>query len=167
MTPWTRVHLALAVCSVVLFALVAPAGAINRKHASGKALSALGTSRGAGPAIVFGLKSASPAGARVTQGGSKKLVLGRARERAFFYYEDLGPFRAYPHPGRVALVGAKSGKVRVSKVLSRAPRVNGRLPVFLRSSSAYRSSSYRVFARLAATLPSYPAGPPSTRPNVP
>jgi trimeric autotransporter adhesin len=161
MTPWIRAHLAVGVCLVLLLALAAPAGAVTHAQASSKALNALGTKRGAGPVIVFALRSASPARARVTQSGSKKLLLRAVRERTYFVYEDLGPFRGYPHPGRVALVGAKSGKVHLSKVLSRAPRVNGRLPVFLRSSAAYRSSSYRIFARLGSTLAQEPASPTS------
>src|SRR5438552_2469416 len=120
MTLRIRSYLATVVCGLLLLALAAPAGAVSRTQASRKALSALGTKRGAGPVIVFGLKSSSPAGARVTQGARKKLVLKAGREREYFFYEDLGPFRSYPHPGRVTLVGAKSGKAKVSKVLSRA-----------------------------------------------
>src|SRR5919206_5374837 len=111
MTRSLRAHLALGACFVLLFALATPAGAVSRKQASNKALSALGTKRGAGAVIVFGLKKPLPSGTRITQGWTKKgsrFVMKVGRERAFFFYEDSGPFQLYPHRGRVALVGARS-----------------------------------------------------------
>src|SRR3954469_8459928 len=157
----TRFAVAFALVAALLFAFAAPAGAVSRTQATGKALNALGARKGAGSLIVFALRTASPAGTKVTQRGSQKLVIKVGRERAFFFYEDLGPLRAYPHPGLVALVGAKSGKVRLSKAFSRAPLVGGKLPAFLTSAASYRSSRYRVYSRLGSTLdePASPLSP--------
>src|SRR3954447_17028823 len=110
--------LVLALCTALFLASAAPASALNRKQATKKALSALGSKNGSGSVIVFGLKKPLNAGTRITQGRTNKssrLLMKVGRERAFFYYEDSGPFAVYPHRGRVALVGAKSGKVRLSK----------------------------------------------------
>jgi hypothetical protein len=175
---WTRARCAavLALCCALLLALAAPAGATTRKQASNKALKALGARTVAGPVIVFGLTSPSKAGTRVTKQGTRGLVIKAGPERVFFFYEDLGPSRAYPHPGRVALVGAKTGKVRLSKPFAKAPLVNGKLPAFLKSSAGYGSSRYRVFTHLASTLagpvtspdPDAPAtGGGTTSPNKP
>jgi hypothetical protein len=131
----------------LLLGAATPASAVTRKQAARKALAALGSSTGTGPVIVFGLTKPLRAGTHVTQGRAKRIVLRVGHERAFFFYEDSGPFRAYPHKGRVALVGARSGKVRLSKPIAWAPRVNGKRPVFLWSSKRYRSSEYRVFYR--------------------
>jgi hypothetical protein len=95
--------------------------------------------------IVFGLPKPVRPGTRVTQEGKKKLVAKVGRERAFFFYQDSAPFLAYPHPGRVALVGAKSGKVKLSKAITRRPLVNGRLPAFLKSTRAYRDQDYVIY----------------------
>jgi trimeric autotransporter adhesin len=156
---WTRAHIALALAAILLVALAAPAAAVNRKQASSRALSALGA-RHSASVIVFALKHPSAAGTRVTQRGTGKLVIRVGRERAYFFYEDLGPGRAYPHPGRVALVAAKSGKVRLSKVFSRAPLLNGKLPAFLKSPKSYGASQYRVFSQGSSTLAG-PVSPPN------
>jgi trimeric autotransporter adhesin len=170
LSTWTRARfgLVLALLAALLCTLAAPAGAVTRKQATSKALNALGARKGTAPVIVFALRSASPGGTKVTQRGTRRLVIKVGGERAFLFYEDRGPFRAYPHPGRIALVGAKSGKLRVSKAFSRAPLVGGKLPAFLGSAAGYRSAQYRVFARLgtlaqpAAPLsPTVPAAPAS------
>ena len=126
-------------------AAATPASAITRKQATNKAVAALGAGEAAGPVVVFALPQPLRPGSRITQGRTKKLVLGVGRERALFFYQDRGPSQPYPHRGRVALVGVRSGKVRLSRTITRAPRVNGRLPAFLRSRAAYGSSRYRVF----------------------
>src|SRR4051812_42381301 len=148
--------LVLMLCAVLVLAAAAPASATSRTRASKKALAALGSAHGTGAVVVFGLMKPLRAGTRVTQaraskaskGGSKVAKVGA--EPAFFYYEDLGPSQPYAHPGRVALVGARTGKVRISRTIRHAPLVNGKLPAFLRSSKAYRSAKYRIFAREAA-----------------
>ena len=145
--------LVLALCAALLLAVAAPASAsaTSRKQAAKRALAALGSKKGSRAVIVFGLTKTVRADARVTHAGTKTRVVRARYERAFFFYEDSGPYQSYRHPGRVALVGAKSGKVRLSKTIMRAPLVNGKRPAFLRSSKAYRSSKYRVFSR-AKTL---------------
>lgn len=154
--------LVLALTAVTLLAFAAPASAVTRKAAAAKTLRALGASEVGGPMIVFGLKKTVRAGARVTgaaaRGSSRRVVRGFAHERAFFFYQDLGPFQAYPHPGRVAIVGARHGKVRMSRTITRAPLVNGRLPVFLSSPKTYVSDEYRVYDTLSSA-PAAPAAP--------
>jgi hypothetical protein len=139
----------------VVLAAVPPAAARTHEQATHKALAALGAAEADGPVVVFGLPGPLRAGSRVTQGRAKSTVLAVRRERALFFYQDGAPAQPYPHPGRVALVGLRSGKVRLSRTITRAPRVNGRLPAFLRSRAAYRSSRYRVFelSRRAAKAP--------------
>src|SRR3954454_18506554 len=153
-TTWTRAGLAprtvvTALVLALLLAAAAPASAITRRQAAKKALAALGTAKGGDPAIVFGLRKALRAHARVTVRGKRVVKVAR---RAFFFYEDLAPFKPYRHPGRVALVAARRGEVKVSRTIVWPPRVNGRLPVFLRSRKAYRSPKYRVFFRPFSTL---------------
>jgi hypothetical protein len=134
--------LVFALCTALLLAAAAPASALSRKQAGKKAVAALGASKSDDAVIVFGLpKSLSP-GTRVTQEGKKK-VLGKAgRGRAFFFYEDGAPFEAFPHLGRVALVDVKTGKVKLSKAITRRPLLNGKLPAFLKSARAYRDKKY-------------------------
>ena len=136
--------LGAALALALLVATVAPAAAVTREQATGKALAALGAAGSDGAVIVFALPKPVRAGSHVTQGRSRKPVLASGRERARFFYRDEAPYQPYPHPGRVALVGMRSGKVRVSRTITRAPRVNGRLPAFLKSRAAYGSSRYRV-----------------------
>ncbi|HEX2086794.1 MAG TPA: Ig-like domain-containing protein [Solirubrobacteraceae bacterium] len=133
-----------ALALALVLPAAAPAAAVTHEQATHKALAALGAAEADGPVIVFALPDPLRAGSRVTQGRGKRTVLA-ARERALFFYQDRAPAQPYPHPGRVALVGLRSGKVRLSRTITRAPRVNGRLPAFLRSRAAYGSSRYRVF----------------------
>ena len=143
--------LVLALCAALLLAVAAPASAsaTSRKQAAKRALAALGSKKGSRAVIVFGLTKSLRATARVTQAGSARRLVTIRHQRAFFFYEDSGPYQRYRHPGRVAMVGVKSGKVKLSKTITRAPLVNGKRPAFLRSSKAYRSSRYRVFSRVA------------------
>ena len=136
--------LASALALALSLAAAAPASAITRQHATNKAIAALGAGEGAGPAIVFALPQPLRPGSRITQGLAKTLVLAVGGEGAYFFYQDGGPSQPYPHPGRVALVGVRSGRVRLSRAFTRAPRVNGRLPAFLRSRAAYGSPKYRL-----------------------
>jgi Bacterial Ig domain len=116
----------LAICTALLLAAAAPASAVTRKQATKHALAALGSKSRSGPVVVSGLKNPLRAGTRITQAGSGKHVITVGKGGAFFYYENSAPSRPYPHRGRVALVGAKSGKVRLSGTITRAPRVNGK-----------------------------------------
>ena len=133
----------LALCAALLVTPAVSGAATTRHQAAGKALAALGSRDGSAPVIVFGLK---------------RPVARLGHERAFFFYEDRGPYRSYPHAGRVARVGVRSGKVRLSRTINRRPLVNGKLPAFLTSSKRYASARYRVFARLrSAPAPVRPA----------
>jgi trimeric autotransporter adhesin len=145
------VALALSLCAAVSLAAVTPASAITRKQASNKALAALGSVKGDDPVIVFGLTNPLDGGSRVTvKNGAKSSLVAKVGDdgRAFFFYEDSAPFQPYQHAGRVALVGVKSGKVKVSRTIFRRPLVNGKLPAFLATSKGYGASQYRVFSRL-------------------
>src|SRR4051794_36638328 len=103
--------LGLALAVALLLAIAAPAQAVDRDGAANKALAALGSTSGTGPVVVFGLHKPVRVGARVTHGS--RLLLRARGERAFFFYEDAG---------RVALVGAGSGRVRIART-SGAPLV--------------------------------------------
>jgi hypothetical protein len=173
--------LALALCAALLLASAAPAGAVTRKQASAKALAALGSRSADGPVVVFGLPKPLRRGTRVTQAGSEKTVAAARHGDAFFFYEDGAPGEPYPHPGRVVLVGAKRGEAKVSRTITRAPRVGGELPAFLTNKARYRSPKYRVFHRaappseapepepsiFAAPLTPDPLGEPTGDPNSP
>ncbi len=161
-----RLATTLTCVAVGLLTAAAPAAAVSHKQATAKALAALGAAESDSAVIVFALPKPLRAGSRVTQGRAKGLVLAAGRERTLFFYEDGAPSRPYPHPGRVALVGVKSGKVKLSRTIRWAPRVNGRLPVFLKSPKAYRSSRYRVFelSRGAAKAPAPAAAPTQSSP---
>jgi trimeric autotransporter adhesin len=141
----TLASLVLILTAALVLAVAAPASAVTRKQASKRALSALGSKSASGPVVVLGLPKALHANAAVTQTGSKKRLVKVGREGAYFFYEDRGPGQAFPHPGRVAVVGAKSGKVRISRTITGAPRINGRLPVFLKSPKRYRWVEYVVY----------------------
>src|SRR4051812_32712101 len=79
--------LVLALCAALLLAVAVPASATSRGQAAKRALAALGSKKGSGPVIVFGLTKSLRADARVTQAGSKKRVARVRHERAFFFYE--------------------------------------------------------------------------------
>jgi Bacterial Ig domain len=164
--PSTRAGLApagviAALVLALMLAAAAPASAITRKQAAQKALAALGTKNAAGPVVVLGLRKAVRARTRVRQarinrpwdgGQGRKLrrtVIRVGRGRAFLFYEDRAPLQPYKHPGRVALVAVKSGKVRVSRTIEWPPLVRGKLPAFLTSFKRYHSPRYRVFSRVA------------------
>src|SRR5215210_1888196 len=85
--------LVLALCAALLLAVAAPASATSRKQAAKRALTALGSKKGTAPVIVFGLTKAVRADARVTRAGSKSRIARLRSQRAFFFYEDSGPFQ--------------------------------------------------------------------------
>ncbi|HEX8051713.1 MAG TPA: Ig-like domain-containing protein [Thermoleophilaceae bacterium] len=151
--------LASALCLALLLAIAAPASAVTHKRAAKKAVAALGSSHASGAVVVLGLPKPLRAGTLVTQQGKKKVVARVGRERAFFYYEDAAPLQPFPHAGRVALVGVKSGKVRLTRALTRRPLLNGRLPAFLKSVRAYKNEGYVVYdssTKLSAPAPQAP-----------
>jgi hypothetical protein len=162
---------------VVLLAIAPSAHAVDRQAAAEKALAALGTESSDAPVIVFGLRrtlapgtvlaQAGPRGRAVAASGDTAFARRRARrvkragvqlrrpatvmrvgsERAWLFYEDRGPHQAFEHAGRVVLVGARTGTVRVSSTLRWVPLVGGRVPAFFRSVSGYESKRFRVFSR--------------------
>jgi hypothetical protein len=168
-------RLSIVVFALVAILLAAPAAAsaaVSRDQARDKALDALDVRAGKRPVIVFqlpaalrpgtvvrqaGLSDAKATRARVPRGGRlskarvavvKGAVVARAgRERAWLLYEDRAPYQAYQHPGRIVLVGARTGRVTVTKALDWPPLISGRRPVFLRNPQAYRDARYRAFAR--------------------
>jgi hypothetical protein len=143
--------LVAALFTALTLTAAAPASAVTHKQAAKRALAALGSKKGTDPVIVFGLTKPVRPGSRVTQSGKSGTVGKAGSEGAFLFYEDSGPYQSYKHPGRVALVGAKSGKVTLSKTIMRAPRVNDRMLPFLTTPKRYASSKYRVFSRSAST----------------
>lgn len=68
-------------------------------------------------------------------------------ERSWVYYEDQAPYQAFEHPGRIVTVGARTGRVRVSKALRWPPLVAGELPNYLQTFERYRETKYRAFSR--------------------
>jgi hypothetical protein len=157
MTPRvTRVRLAprsfgvLLICAALMLVAASPAAALTRQQAEKKALASLGSKQASSPVVVFGVKRALPAGTRVTQSG--RLLLRVRSERAFFYYEDATPFSLSRHHGRVVLVGAKSGKVKMAMIA--APLfAGGKLPVRLGNSHA-SAPLYRVYSSVSSNLTS-------------
>jgi hypothetical protein len=140
--------------------------------AARKALSALGVRKGDGPVVVFRQPRLVPARTTIGQAGAS--TAGRAErvrarvpklrragvtvtttpavtrtrgEAAWLFYEDQVPYQSYEHRGRVVLVGARTGRVTVTRPLDWPPLIDGRLPVFLKGYEQYRDARYRVFAR--------------------
>jgi hypothetical protein len=172
----------------------AAATRVGRTAAARRALTALGVRRGAGAVTVFGLRATVRAGTVVTQAGPTREPVAlprsapaarrlsgrlaragveairtpavlRATEPSWLFYADHGPSQAFEHPGRVVLVGARTGRVRVSRTLRWIPLIDGRLPAFFRTPAAHEGARYRVFdrpwrapARPAATAASARAG---------
>ena len=131
----------------------------GRRAAARAALAALGAARHSGAEIVFGLAKPVAAGTVIAEAGpsrpasggpatrSSRHVIARLTRPAWFFYEDLAPFQQYQHPGRVALVDVRTGRVSVSRVLSWPPALDGRRPAFMQSVGAYDGTRYRVFYR--------------------
>ncbi len=162
---------------VVLLAAAPSAHAVDRQAAAKKALAELGSRNGDDPVIVFGLRRTLPAGTLVSQAGPSgaatapparsRFELQRQRrirsagvkvrrtssviragsEPVWLFHEDAGPSQAFEHPGRIVLVGARTGAVRVSRGIRWVPLVGGRVLPFFRSAQAYESKRYRVFSR--------------------
>ncbi|ADB49720.1 Ig-like domain-containing protein [Conexibacter woesei] len=172
--------MAILLIAALMAALgAAPASAITRAAADRAALSALGSADGSAPVIVFRAGRPLAPGTAIAEAGAARtaanaaatdtparrdrlsragatitrapVVLRVGSEPAWLYYEDRGPFQLFEHPGRVALVGERSGDVELSRVLSWPPLANGRLPRFMRSAAAYRNPTLRAFARLPRT----------------
>ncbi len=79
------------------------------------------------------------------------VVMRAGDERSWFFFEDRGPHQAFEHPGRVVLVGAETGKVRVSDPTSWVPLIDGRAPAFFRSARDHEAKRFRVLSRPFAT----------------
>ncbi len=168
---WWRLTVSLAVLVATFAAgtaaLAGTAGraAASRRAAIGhstavrEALTALGVTRRSDAEIVFGLGRPIAAHTAVTLGGpvrpaaggrptnSGAAVILRPAHAAWFFYDDRGPFQAYEHPGRVALVDAVTGHVTLSGTLLWPPVVGGALPPFLRGADAYAAAGSHVFYR--------------------
>ena len=131
----------------------------SRSAAARSALAALRADRYRGAEIVFGLPALVRSGTVITAGGperpsrggrvvlSSQSVVATVRSASWFFYQDLAPFQQYSHPGRVALVDIRTGRVTVSRRISWPPLLDGRLPAFLTSQSAYDSPRYQVLSR--------------------
>jgi hypothetical protein len=158
------VALVLVLCSALLLAAAAPASAVTRKQATKKALAVLGPKAGE-RVVVYRLPKPLKAGTVITARGKRVAKVGR--ERAYFFYRDAAAGQPYPHAGRVALVGAKKGKVRLSAGIMWQPLVNGRLPAFLRGSTLNGASDYVVFDSTSSASGSDPASSPLAAPLAP
>ncbi|HEX8084277.1 MAG TPA: tandem-95 repeat protein [Solirubrobacteraceae bacterium] len=75
------------------------------------------------------------------------VLLRTGSERTWFFFEDQGPHQAFEHPGRVVLVGADTGRVRVSEETRWVPLVDGKAPAFFQNAANYESDRYQVFER--------------------
>jgi hypothetical protein len=145
----------VVIAALACMSAASASAAVSPTQAKSAALAAL--KPGAGRAvIVFTVGGRLAAGTVIRQAGggsvpssssarSLPAVQRVGSEPAYFFYEDLGPYQAYQHPGRVALVDAVSGAVSLSPLLSWAPVIGSRLPGFLRSRAAYDRASSRVF----------------------
>ena len=134
------------------------AGAVTRDGARAKALKATKAERSRPGTILFRLSTSLRPGTAIREAGRRpppsgsstrtmRSVLTVRGERAYFFYLDRGAYQRYEHPGRVVLVGARSGRVIRSRTLRFAPVIKGRLPIFLRSREAYNLPAYRVSTR--------------------
>lgn len=155
----------LAGLVVLLAALPLGSGALGapgpRARATTAALRALGSHRHRTAEIVFALPRPLPAGTVIGEGGpaapgatrhgrpavSRTRVLATLKRPAWLFYEDLAPFTEYAHPGRVALVDARTGHVTLTPRIDWPPLVDGHLPSFLASQRAYLRATDRVFYR--------------------
>ncbi|HEY6760289.1 MAG TPA: tandem-95 repeat protein, partial [Baekduia sp.] len=166
----------MLVLVAVLLAVVLPptaGAAVSRDHAAAKALKALRVA-GDGQAVrVFGTRSTVAARTAITQStagsgaaaadpdtgvrsGAAAPVLRTPNEPVWLFYADRGPFQAFEHPGRIALVGARTGHVTLSSTLRWVPLVAGRLPEFFRTADAYEGKRFLVYDR------PWPATPAAT-----
>jgi hypothetical protein len=162
----------LALAALPLAIPAAADAAVSRDQAREKALDALDVRSGKRAVIVFqlpgtlkpgtvvrqaGLPGAKATRAKVPRAGRLRkarvavvrgaVVARVARERAWLFYEDRAPYQAYQHPGRIVLVGARTGRVEVTEAFDWPPLIGARRPVFLRHPKAYRAARYRAFAR--------------------
>ncbi|MEA2474727.1 MAG: hypothetical protein QOE06_2642 [Thermoleophilaceae bacterium] len=167
---FARLSASLLAFAAALLAAAPASASVTQKQAAARAVHALGSDKGSAAVIVFGLPKAVKAGTKITEAGTANPGAGSttgldpklrgagvravrapailtASKRSYLFYEDRGPFQLYQHPGRVALVDAVSGKVTLSRTITWPPLVDGRMPVFLKTSAAYRSGKYQVLYR--------------------
>jgi hypothetical protein len=168
-----------------LMSFTAPASAhasISRTAAAKSALKALKVSGDTHAVRVFGtpktvaartrITQSAPAGRSTTdrrtgvQSGKPAAVMSVGGEPVWLFYADRGPHQGFQHPGRIALVGVRTGKVTLSRTLAWVPLVGGRLPVFFSSADGYEGNRYVVFDRpwpgAAPATPATPVSGPAT-----
>lgn len=145
--------------------------AVSRSQAEQRVLRALDIEAGKKPVVLFRNLTTLKAGTAIRQAGPSTATAKASRpsskllkaagvdvvkaapiftvngEPAWFFYADLAPFQAYEHAGRVAIIGKRTGRVRVSKTLAWPPLIGTKLPAFLQNFAAYRNDKYRVFER--------------------
>jgi hypothetical protein len=172
LTPASR--LVLVTASLVAVGLVVALlpgvanAAVDRNQAKRKALTALGARAGTAAVRVFALRTTVGPGTRITESGAASdrtagvrwrdpatgvelvpaaPVMRTPGEPVWLFYADRGPHQAYEHQGAIALVGARTGRVFLSRRLRWLPLLDGRLPAFFATNSGYEGKRYQVFNR--------------------
>lgn len=174
LVPRVRGAQRLAFFLLLSLALVVPAtsqAAVSRSQAEQRVIRALELEKGKSPVVLFRNLTPVRSGTAIRQAGpssgSAKATKPRSKvlraagvevvkaapvfvvrgEPVWFFYEDRAPYQAYEHAGRVALVGQRTGRVQVSKVLAWPPLLGAKLPAFLANFAAYRDQKYHAFER--------------------
>jgi VCBS repeat-containing protein len=80
------------------------------------------------------------------------VLLRAGAEPTFFFFEDQGPHQAFEHPGRVVLVGSRTGKVRLADTRW-VPLLDGKVPAFFASAKNYEAERFHVLSRPWSTKP--------------
>ncbi|HEX8120625.1 MAG TPA: tandem-95 repeat protein, partial [Solirubrobacteraceae bacterium] len=80
------------------------------------------------------------------------VLLRTGAEPVYFFFEDQGPHQAFSHAGRVVVVGARTGEVRIAKTLW-VPLLDGKVPAFFASAKNYEAKRFRVLSRPWKTTP--------------
>ncbi|HET6509767.1 MAG TPA: tandem-95 repeat protein [Baekduia sp.] len=160
-----------AVLPILAVPTTAPA-AVSRTAATAKALKALDVSGDRAAVRVFATRATVPARTTITQSAARAgaatttdrdtgvrtapaaRVARTPAEPVWLFYADRGPFQAFEHPGRIALVGARTGRVTLTATLRWVPLVGGRLPEFFRGPDAYEGKRFLVYDRPWPATPS-------------
>lgn len=150
-----RAAIAVAVlATLALGAAATPAaGAISRGEASAIARDVLspGRERGiGGKVVVFASRIPLRAGAVVSGSYTDRRRI-RLRRRAWLVWEDLGHGLLFPHPSKLLLIDARTGRILVKRHMTSFPRVGGRPARFLRSGRAYLRAPDAVYKRVRAS----------------
>jgi hypothetical protein len=159
--------IALLASLAALLLVSGPASAsVTRSAATTKALRALGVKGDKQAVRVFALRAPVAPHTAITEAGPASANAGRRLrqpagvtlvpaapvlrspgEPVWLFFADRGPHQAFEHPGRIALVGARTGKVTLSRTLSWVPLVAGRLPAFFATNAGYEGTRFQVFNR--------------------